>query len=36
MTRSNSRYGETVKAIRASAPEVIEKVRSGQLTVPNP
>jgi hypothetical protein len=26
---------ETAKAIRASAPEVIEKVRSGQLSVPN-
>jgi hypothetical protein len=35
LTRSNSRYVEVAKAIRASAPEVIEKVRSGQLSVPN-
>jgi hypothetical protein len=35
LTRSNSRYVEAVKAIQASAPEVIEKVRSGLLTVPN-
>jgi len=34
-THSNSRYIETVKSIQAKAPEVIEKVRSGQLTVPN-
>ena len=35
LTRSNSRYVETVKAIQACAPEVIEKVRGGQLSVPN-
>jgi hypothetical protein len=35
LARSNSRYVEVAKAIQASALEVIEKVRSGQLSVPN-
>jgi hypothetical protein len=35
LAKANSRYVEAVKAIKASAPEVVERVRSGQLTVPN-
>jgi hypothetical protein len=35
LTRSGSRYVEAVKSIRATAPELIEKVRSGQLNIPN-
>jgi hypothetical protein len=35
LTKSNSRYVEAVKAIRKSAPELLGKIRSGQLTVPD-
>jgi hypothetical protein len=35
LTRSGSRYVEAVKAIRATAPELIERIRGGQLNVPN-
>ncbi len=35
LSRSGSRYVEALKAIRAKAPELIEKVRGGQLNVPN-
>jgi hypothetical protein len=34
LTRSGSRYVEAVKAIRATAPELIEMIRGGQLNVP--
>src|SRR5262249_29537011 len=35
LTRSGSRYVEAVKSIRATAPELIEKIRGGQLNIPN-
>jgi hypothetical protein len=35
LTRSGSRYVEAVKAIRDTAPELIEKIRGGQLNIPN-
>ena len=35
LTRSGSRYVEAVKSIQATAPELIEKIRGGQLNIPN-
>jgi hypothetical protein len=35
LTRSGSRYVEAAKSIRATAPELVEKIRDGQLNIPN-
>jgi len=35
LTKTNSTYVEAVKAISKSAPELIEEVRAGNLSIPD-